>query len=128
MSQFSANSQRIFEAFAANLGLVAQQASDNSYGFVLSEAGVLSFVPSQDGARIIICLAQDRNKLPPSAYDNLLQLAGPYLPLGILLHTAIGENGSAVLAASIEEADFTLQRLDQTIAVLMELFSENLSA
>ena len=118
--QFSARSQRVVESFAANMGITAQPAPDNSYGFEFTRSGVLSIAPSQDGSRIVVFLAQDGHEVDPIFHDKFPRLAGPHLPLGLMLHAAMGENGSVVLATSIDETDFTLQLLDQTISALID--------
>lgn len=122
--QFSTASQHVIEAFAANMGITAQTAADNSYAFVFAQSGVLTIIPSEDGQRIIICLALDKHKIDPLFHDRFIRLGGPDFHLGIMLHTAMGENGSFVLATSIDQADFTLQLLDQIVFTLIDSFAK----
>jgi hypothetical protein len=118
---FSAASQNVIDTFAANMGITAQPAPDNSYGFEFAQSGLLSIIPSEDGSRVIICLALDQQHVDPLFHDRFSRLGGPHPRLGIMLHAAMGENGSFVLATGIEQTDFTHQLLDQTVSTLIDL-------
>ena len=123
LGYFSAASQRVIEAFAATMGVEARAAPDNSYGFELARSGVLSLIPTPDADRILVCLARDARRVDASSYADFVKLTRPHLDLGTMLHAAIGENGTLMLAASIDEPDLTIQRLDQTVSTLVEIFT-----
>lgn len=127
MSQFSAATQRVIEAFAASMDITGELTPDNTYGFEFADSGTLSLVPSQDGARIVVCLAPPPYRMDPNSHLRFLELTGFAPAIGTMVHAALGQNGDFVLAASIDESEFTVQLLDQTVSTLIETFSTKIT-
>lgn len=123
MSQFSTASQRVIEAFAASMEIAVELSPDSTYCFEFAQSGTLSLVPSQDGLRILICLARPPYHLDANSYTKFLQIAGFDLTLGAMVQAGLGENGAFVLATTIDESEFTAELLDQAVFVLTKTFS-----
>jgi type III secretion system chaperone SycN len=121
MGQFSRMTIRVIESFAANIGLPAQAAPDQSYGFEFERSGSLSFVPSEDGTRILVCLTRVPRHPDRRLHWRLLALPGVDASAGTLLHAGLSPDGGLVLAADLDETEFTIHTLDQALSRLIEL-------
>jgi len=115
--------RQVIESFAANMGVTAQAAADQSYGFEFARLGKLSLVPSQDGARIIVCLARGPQRTDTSMQKRLFDLAGFVSASGAMVHAGMMRDGTFVLALNIEEERFDMQLLDEALSTLSDLHS-----
>jgi len=107
----SAAARRTIGAFAAQLNLTTEPAADGSHAFAFERSGTLSFTAGSD-ERVLISLAWRPALLDEEGERSLLSLAGPDPSDGAFLHAGIAAGGVAVLAMSVDEADFDLPRID----------------
>jgi type III secretion system chaperone SycN len=121
MPAFSTMARQVIESFAANMGVTARAAADHSYGFEFARSGRLSVVPSEDGDRIIVCLARVPHRADASMQRRLFQLAGLDRASSVLVHAGMAPDGAFVLALNLEEERFDMQSLDQALSTLSEL-------
>jgi type III secretion system chaperone SycN len=121
MATFSTMAKRVIESFAANMGVTAQAAADHSYGFEFARSGRLSIVPSEDGERVIVCLARVPHRADTSMQRRLLNLAGFDSAGSAMVHAGMALDGTFVLALSLEEERFDMQLLDEAFSKLSEL-------
>jgi type III secretion system chaperone SycN len=120
MASFSTATRRAIESFAANMGVTAQAAADHSYGFEFARSGRLSIVPSEDGERVIVCLARVPHRADTSMQRRLLDLAGFDPMSGAMVHAGMASDGTFVFALNLEEERFDLQLLDEALSTLSE--------
>jgi type III secretion system chaperone SycN len=120
MAAFSTMSRRVIESFAANMGVTAQPAADHSYGFQFARSGRLSIVPSEDGERVIVCLARAPHRADTSMQRRLFDLAGFDLASGAMIHAGMTSDGTFVFAINLEEGRFDMQLLDEAFSTLNE--------
>lgn len=121
MAGFSFQAERVIEAFAAGMGLVAHAAPDRSYGFEFDRSGTLSLVPSDDGGRIIICLARMPGHADDALRTRLLEAAGFDQSVGATVHAALAPDGAFVFAVNVDESDFELPLLHKALSRLIEI-------
>jgi type III secretion system chaperone SycN len=121
MALFSTMARQVIESFAANMGVTARAAADHSYGFEFARSGRLSVVPSEDGDRIIVCLARAPHRADASMQRRLLRLAGFARASNVMVHAGMAPDGTFVLALNLEEDRFDMQSLDQAFSMLGEL-------
>jgi type III secretion system chaperone SycN len=121
MATFSTMAKRVIESFAANMGVTARAAADHSYGFEFARSGRLSIVPSEDGERVIVCLARVPHRADTSMQRRLLNLAGFDSAGNAMVHAGMAPDGTFVLALSLEEERFDMQLLDEAFSKLSEL-------
>jgi type III secretion system chaperone SycN len=120
MAAFSTMARRVIESFAANMGVAAQPAADHSYGFQFARSGRLSIVPSEDGERIIVCLARVPHRADTSTQRRLFGLAGFDPASGAMVHAGMTPDGTFVFALNVEEGRFDMQLLDEAFSTLNE--------
>jgi type III secretion system chaperone SycN len=120
MASFSTATRRVIEQFAANMGVTAQAAADHSYGFEFARSGRLSIVPSEDGERVIVCLARVPHRVDTSMQRRLLDLAGFDPMSGAMVHAGMAPDGTFVFALNLEEERFDMQLLDEALSTLGE--------
>ena len=121
MVPFSTMARRVIELFAANMGVTAQAAADHSYGFEFARSGRLSIVPSEDGQRVIVCLARVPHRADTSMQRRLFNLAGFDAVSNAMVHAGMAPDGTFVLALDLEEERFDMQLLDEALSMLSEL-------
>jgi type III secretion system chaperone SycN len=120
MASFPATARQVIESFAANMGVTARAAADHSYGFEFARSGRLSIVPSEDGERVIICLARGPHRADTSMQRRLFDLAGFDPASGAMVHAGMAPDGTFVLALNLEEERFDMQLLDEALSTLSE--------
>jgi type III secretion system chaperone SycN len=120
MASFSTATRRVIEQFAANMGVTPQAAADHSFGFEFARSGRLSIVPSEDGERVIVCLARVPHRADTSMQRRLLDLAGFDPMSGAMVHAGMAPDGTFVFALNLEEERFDMQLLDEALSTLSE--------
>jgi type III secretion system chaperone SycN len=120
VASFSTTARRVIESFAANMGVTARAAADQSYGFEFARSGRLSIVPSEDGARVIICLARVPHRADASTQRRLFDQAGFDPASSAMVHAGVAPDGTFVLALNLEEERFDMQLLDEALSMLSE--------
>lgn len=113
--------RQVIESFAANMGVTAKAAADHSYGFEFARSGRLSVIPSEDGERIIVCLARVPHRADTSMQRRLFDLAGFNQANSVMVHAGMAPDGTFVLALNLEEERFDMQSLGQALSTLGEL-------
>jgi type III secretion system chaperone SycN len=121
MSPFSTMARQVIESFAANMGVAARPAADHSYGFEFARSGRLSLAASEDGERIMVCLARVPHRGDASMQRRLFNLAGFDQLSSVMVHAGMALDGTFVLALNLEQERFDLQSLDQALSTLSEL-------
>lgn len=122
MAQFPHRARQQVEAFAENLGLVAKPAPDGSYGFIFAKSGLLSFVASQDEARVVVCLVRPSSQVNLSTPIRFFRLAGLDPATSNFVHAGISADNNCVLAISLEESRFDMQSIFETLSRLTDLY------
>lgn len=121
MAQFSNRARIAIERFAETLGCAARAAADQSYGFSLSRSGTLTFLPTEDGNRIIVALGRQPNRSDLGLQLRFLALAGPQSGSATFVHAAMTADETMVLATDIDDEGCDVQSLDQAVSRLIEL-------
>ena len=121
MAKFATAARLVIEGFAASMGIQAQPAPDHSYGFEFSRLGKLSIAPSEDGKRVIMCLARGPHRADAAMQRRILSVAGLDPVIGAMVHAGMAPDGSLVLAIDFEEERFDMQLADTALARLGEL-------
>jgi hypothetical protein len=121
MRQFTVKARSAVEAFAENLGVAAVTAADGSFGFSFVRSGEVSILPSDDGSRVILCLARrtrDRSRATPL---KLFRAAGLDAATGAFVHAGTVADDRHILAIDIDEAQFNSQAIHEVISTLVRL-------
>lgn len=94
MASFSTMATLVIESFAANMGVKAEIAADQSYGFAFARSGRLSIVPSEHGGRVIICLERVPYRADAALQRRLFDLAGFDPANGVMIHAGMAPDGA----------------------------------
>jgi type III secretion system chaperone SycN len=121
MAQFSSGALQAIAAFAASLGLPPEAAPDGSYNFVFARSGTLSLAPSDDGKRVLICLARVPYRSDVNLEKRFLDLAGMDPTTSTFVHAAMASDGNLVLAIDLEDGRFDRHSLDLALRRLIDL-------
>lgn len=95
---FSNASLHAIETFAARTGVAAVAAQDGSYSFAFERSGILSFIPSEDGRRLILCMIRKPPYPDPARELRALALAGDDRQTGLTLLAGATAEGALALS------------------------------
>jgi hypothetical protein len=109
----------VIESFVQSLGLAAQPAMDGSYNFVFERLGSLSVVPTEREQGTIIALSRPARTPGMDVERRLLAAGGVDRATNRLIYTAIGADGSHIIAVDFDESHWSLPNFDETLRFLI---------
>lgn len=124
MAELPLGARSVVESFAHSLGLDARPAADGSFTFVFQRLGTFSIVPMQAGRGAILTLSRMPRSNETKAERKLLAAGGVDGVKNQLVYSAMAEDGSHLVAVTVEDGDWSLPELDQTLLQLGRIHDE----
>ena len=116
---FSSQARQVVASFAANLGLPAVPAADDSYSFVFERTGTLTFTSALDGERTLVSLQVRPHRLDEDLERQILSLAGPDVSTNRFLSAGLTKDDQVMFVVAIEDSEMNLPTIEQCLQQLL---------
>lgn len=122
MPTLSNSAKSTVSQFAGNLGLMARENEDGSFGFDFSETGRLSVMADEGGQHVLISVTR-RTMLDGLIALTRLACQAGMLPDGRLVQAGLTSTDQPVLILAMNERDFTLPALDRALNDMRAIYA-----
>lgn len=95
---FSNASLHAIESFAERTGITPVPARDGTFSFSFERSGILSFVPADNGDKLIVFMMRTPRYPDPDREQKALAIAGEDRYTGHTLHAGVTADGAIVLS------------------------------